>query len=539
MVRATHAERHQYTLPFDIPNRRVAAVFDAWGTDAFRAYLAVSEDELIPLASQGFDLTDPESWEAALTSAPLWAAQTPEEAWGTKLQESFSLDRIDPLRAILPIRDGDRLLGGILWAVPREADTVAKGDAECRRRWDDRTLLTQLDLIFAALAAQLDRQRLATFRDAVSHVLPYGFLTIDRWGRVREIGGRAETILGITEEEALGRDCVRVLRTTGVDQNPLLQALDGPSVGPVETYLSRSNVEDLPITMQIWRDEHEDGSVRGVTAFFIDLSEERSLEEAERQKDRLAVLGELSAGVAHEIRNPLTGIANCAQVLQEDLDSEHDGQRFLQIILEETRRLNRIVEGLLGYAKPNNPELKPAELDECFGRVLDLTQPELEERGVRIELHRHGRVPTMYFDSNQVEQVLLNLIRNAADAMSNGGEIQVEVTMIRRMPHRRRGAGRRATDRIRMVQDPPRQRFVRIVITDTGSGIPAEILSRIWNPFFTTKTRGTGLGLSLSQSIVRAHGGFLTIRSVETKGTTVQMDLPIERRSGERRRGSR
>jgi signal transduction histidine kinase len=123
--------------------------------------------------------------------------------------------------------------------------------------------------------------------------------------------------------------------------------------------------------------------------------------------------------------------------------------------------------------------------------------------------------------------------------MRNGGEIQIEVTMIRRTPHRRRGVGRRATDRVRTVQDPPRQRFVRIVISDTGSGIPAEILSRIWNPFFTTKTQGTGLGLSLSQSIVREHGGFLTIRSVETKGTTVQMDLPIERRNSERRRGSR
>ncbi|MCA9727995.1 MAG: hybrid sensor histidine kinase/response regulator, partial [Candidatus Eisenbacteria bacterium] len=159
--------------------------------------------------------------------------------------------------------------------------------------------------------------------------------------------------------------------------------------------------------------------------------------------------------------------------------------------------------------------------------------------GIRVELRVRGKIPSLYLDPHQIEQVLLNLIRNARDAMPDGGELRIEIGLIKRLPHRRRGTGRRASDRVRLVKDPPRARFVQIKISDTGTGISDEVMARIWNPFFTTRTRGTGLGLPLSQSIVREHGGFLTLRSVVSKGTTVLMDLPVERRQGERRKDTR
>jgi signal transduction histidine kinase len=370
---------------------------------------------------------------------------------------------------------------------------------------------------------------------------------------VQFLGGKAESILGVSEADAIGRDCVSVFRPVGLEKHPLLEGLRR-APRPLELYLAQPKGGEIPVSLQLWRARPDESRVAAgksarasadseahavrLVAFFTDLSEERSLGEAERQKDRLAVLGELSAGIAHEIRNPLTGIANCAQVLRESLDPDHSGQRFLTIISDEVARLNRIVEGLLGYARPNRPELREGDIEATVRRAVELTHAELDAAGIRSELRVRSRIPSIYFDAHQIEQVLLNLIQNARDAMPGGGELRIDLGLVKRLPHRRRGAGRRASDRVRYVEDPPRARFVQVKITDTGSGISDEILSRIWNPFFTTRPRGTGLGLSLSQSIVREHGGFLTLRSVVSKGTTALLDLPVERRQGERRRNA-
>ncbi|MBZ5670623.1 MAG: PAS domain-containing protein [Acidobacteriia bacterium] len=374
---------------------------------------------------------------------------------------------------------------------------------------------------------------------AVESALPYGFLAIDSLGRVTYAGGRASAILGLPDHELIGSDCARVFRPVGLGSHPLLDGLRR-APEPMELYLARPDGREIPISLQMTRLSRQPGRPKALVAFFQDVSEERALTDAERQRDRLAVLGELSAGVAHEIRNPLTGIANCAQVLNESLEADDSRQRFLRIILDETARLNRIVEGLLNYARPNRPELREASVDDCIRHALELIRPESEEKGIRVNLRLNGRIPKTWIDPSQIAQVLLNLLRNAQESMPSGGELGVEVSVIRRLAHRRRGTGRRATDRVRPVAtEGPLMRFVQVRIRDTGHGIPRELLPRVFNPFFTTRTRGTGLGLSLSQSIVREHGGFLTIHSVEGKGTTVNLDLPVERRQGERRRESR
>jgi signal transduction histidine kinase len=198
------------------------------------------------------------------------------------------------------------------------------------------------------------------------------------------------------------------------------------------------------------------------------------------------------------------------------------------------------VEGLLNYARPNRPELTLTAAEECVRHAIDLVRAGAEEKGIRLTVKTAGRLPKVYIDPAQMTQVLLNVLRNAEEAMPGGGELAVEIAVIRRRPHRRRGPGRRLSDReARRATNGPQQRFVQIKITDTGHGIPKDLQGRVFNPFFTTRTRGTGLGLSLSQSIVREHGGTLSLRSVENKGTTVCLDLPVERRQGERRKDLR
>ncbi len=489
----------------DFPRSILAILEEVAAGGPVRLYLLHADGTAHPVYDSGLEVE--ETLEVELTSSDSWTGGV------RKLEHGFHA---------VTIEWRDEPVGGVLFP-GREASPLSEESEE-------------------SLAIYLQYQReslrslsLGGLRDAIDSALPFGFLTVDALGRVLDIGGKAEAILGVSRNEVLGRDCARVLRPVSLSESPLLRALRQPE-GPLELFIRRPDGEEIPIRLQMSRHDHDDGSPFRLHAFFQDLSEERRHEEADRQKERLAVLGELSAGVAHEIRNPLTGIANGAQVLLEDLDPDHKGQRFIRIILDETDRLNRIVEGLLGYARPNRPQMCSGQIEDSLKRVLELTRAELEESGIRVDDRVRGRIPRLFFDPGQIEQVLLNLIRNSRDAMSGGGALTIRTLVVRRSPYRRRGPGRRSTDKVRRVGEAPKQRFVQIRIEDTGGGIPKEFLDRIWNPFFTTRPRGTGLGLSLSQSIVQAHGGFLSLRPVDNKGTTAILDLPIERRQGERRR---
>lgn len=429
---------------------------------------------------------------------------------------------------------GGSLRGGLLLSVPGERPRLPRA---VRTALSDPLVQTCLALRIDALLAARARDELLVFRAAVGKTLPYAFLGLDEFGRVAYLGGHAREILGLSPAHAIGSDCARVFRPVGLEKNPLSEALRGRAA-PFEMYLAREDGSEIPISLQIARSPRSLNQ-RGLVAFFRDLSEERALADTVSQRDRLAALGELSAGIAHEIRNPLTGIANCAQVLKEGRGTEESRQRFLEIILEEAARLNRIVEGLLRYARPHRPELREADVVDSVRRVLELESQSMEDRGIRSTLRARPQLPRLFMDPAQIEQVLLNLVRNAIEAMPDGGELKVELSVVQRARYRRQGAGRRATDRVGFAPRGPKSRWLEIKISDTGGGIPKELLSRIWNPFFTTRPRGTGLGLSLSLSIVREHGGTLTARSVERKGTTMLLDLPIERRQGERRNPGR
>ena len=508
---------------------------DLLGEIPFGLYAAEGRDSFRLCLDTGLNLDPRDPWSLELTAARLWRALNNGELRPLPVPpERADLTAPDPALRLRAVRDGGRLSGGLVVRLPQTRVAAA-----LRERLQGPLLEGVLALRLELVRSQRRQKELLRFRLAVAAALPYGFLAVDALGRVTYAGGRASEILGLSEEELLGSDCARVFRPVGLGSHPLLDGLRRLP-HPLELYVARPDGREVPVSLQMTRLPGKGGDGKSLVAFFQDVSEERALEDAERQRDRLAVLGELSAGVAHEIRNPLTGIANCAQVLSEALEPEDSHQRFLKIILDETARLNRIVEGLLSYARPNRPELREAALEDSVRRAIELLRPGLEEKGIRVTFRLSGRIPRTFVDPAQIEQVLLNLLRNAEQAMPSGGELGVEMSVIRRRAHRRRGPGRRATDRVRRGgTEGPLMRFVQVRVSDTGHGIPKELLIRVFNPFFTTRARGTGLGLSLSQSIVREHGGFLTIHSVEGKGTAVHLDLPVERRQGERRKEPR
>jgi len=281
----------------------------------------------------------------------------------------------------------------------------------------------------------------------------------------------------------------------------------------------------------------ENGEPDGLVAILTDLTSVKDAEQQARRKEQLASLGELSAGVAHEIRNPLSGIAASAQLIQSRIPEEDRNQKLVSVILEEAHRLNRIVDSLLEFARPPHPRLQRTNILKCIRRSMALVEDHARSSGVTVTSEFEEELPYAWIDGDQMEQVYLNLLRNAVEAMEDGGTLTVTAGIVRRPPYVRRSRGRRAEDN---ELPPPVQPtlidWVEVAIGDTGPGIEDEILERVFDPFFTTRRKGTGLGLAICQSIIHEHSGMIRVDSHVGTGTTFSVDLPVEKRQGRRRR---
>lgn len=237
----------------------------------------------------------------------------------------------------------------------------------------------------------------------------------------------------------------------------------------------------------------------------------RKMEEEIFRKNKLIELGTLAAGVAHEIRNPLASIRTFAQLMPERMDDPEFKNEFSKLVLKDVDRITKVIESMLAFARPSQVTVAAHAVVDLVEEAILLAQPRFKAK--RIELTRQFHdTPVVKANKQQILQVLINLINNAADALPEGGKIRVSTG-------------------IRWLEPTnPDERRVRagvIEVMDNGPGIPANIRARLFDPFFTTKKEGTGLGLSISQKIVRDHGGIITVTSVEGKGTTFQVSLPM------------
>lgn len=223
------------------------------------------------------------------------------------------------------------------------------------------------------------------------------------------------------------------------------------------------------------------------------------------QADKLASVGRLAAGVAHEINNPLTGVLSYASLLRKRLDGDKESCDDLDVIVRETVRCRGIIRGLLDFARPTPPARKPMDLNEVVLRAVSVVMTQLSLNQVSLSLDLAAGLPLVHADANQIQQVAVNLLLNAGDAIgTEGGTIRVTTRI---------GAGD----------------SVELLVQDSGRGIPAEDLPRIFEPFYTTKgSHGTGLGLAVSWGIVEAHGGALEVHSDPGQGTCFTLRIPTD-----------
>jgi signal transduction histidine kinase len=230
-----------------------------------------------------------------------------------------------------------------------------------------------------------------------------------------------------------------------------------------------------------------------------------------KERDRLAALGEMAAGLAHEIRNPLAAIKGATQYLDPGRLLDDDRQ-FLQIIVEEVNRLNGVVTQFLDYSRPLKPALAPGDVNDILERTFKLLSGDLPP-GIEVRLDLAAGLPRVSCDPEQLKQVFLNLALNAVQAMLRGGSLTVST--------------RRARDDLALWRDAPRRTDgVEVRFRDTGPGIPEESRDNIFVPFFTTKDKGTGLGLAICQRIVKAHQGSIGVRSPPGEGAEFFIVLP-------------
>ena len=237
-----------------------------------------------------------------------------------------------------------------------------------------------------------------------------------------------------------------------------------------------------------------------------------------KERDRLAALGEMAAGLAHEIRNPLAAIKGAIQLLVPDgkaaaeKEDPEQAREFLGIILEEVNRLNGVVTQFLDYSRPAKPSLVPGDVNEILHRTLKLLAGEIPE-DVRLSVELAEELPLVSCDAEQLRQVFLNLALNALEAMPEGGSLEVSTRLAR--------------DELALWRDSPhRSDQVEIRFRDSGPGIPEEAREHIFIPFYTTKQKGTGLGLAICQRIVKTHGGQIGIRSAPADGAEFVVSLP-------------
>jgi len=229
------------------------------------------------------------------------------------------------------------------------------------------------------------------------------------------------------------------------------------------------------------------------------------IEEQLRRAERLSALGELSAVLAHEIRNPLGSIRGTAEILRDDFPAGDRKYEFLEILIKETDRLNRVVEDFLGLARPLLVERETCDLVAELRDIVSLVSDEADMRGVRLEC-AGGALTPVRGDREKLRQVFLNLILNGVQATGRGGSVTITATQL---------TGRGGSPD-----------GVELIFADTGEGIDQALMSRIFEPFFTTKSGGTGLGLSITQKIIESHGGSIEVESAPGKGTRFRVRLP-------------
>ena len=347
---------------------------------------------------------------------------------------------------------------------------------------------------------QKDLRDLQAFKDLVFQSVVTGLIALDREHRITAFNSAAEEITGVAASQAIGT-AWSALAGAAVPLEAIEAAIGGNPRASTrhETMLRRPDGTTVPVRMTFSALRSGEGERLGLISACEDLSAIREMEARMRQADRLATVGRMAANIAHEIRNPLASLTGAIEVLTSPLTAEDARERLSQIVARESERLNHIIKNFLEYARPAPLSIATFDVAAAVEEVLLLLEHRVSPGSLKVIREFAPSIPWPV-DAQQFRQILWNLCLNAVEAMPDGGELRVSAAV--------------------------RGRSLEVAVSDTGDGIGAADLAHVFEPFFSTKPEGTGLGLALVHRIVQDHGGEIDVRSSPGLGTTFTLTLP-------------
>jgi PAS domain S-box-containing protein len=352
----------------------------------------------------------------------------------------------------------------------------------------------------------------ARYKSLINELIQEDVMVIATDYKIMDINDNLLNKLGRRREEVIGRYCYEITHRQNLpcsgDRHPcpLIQTMETQE--PSQTTHVHRDKDDNEIYYSIGTYPlREKGNIIAAIEISRDITEDINAQKSMMQQEKLASVGRLSAGVAHEINNPLTTILTTAMLIQEELDPQDPNYQELGTITKETLRCRKIVTSLLDFARQSTPASKPCDINKLINECVVLTQKQAAFKDISLSCELDENIPLLPLDKGQIQQSIINLIINAIEATDAGGAIFI------------------------LSAYHLQQEKVEVTVKDTGNGIGEKDMVRIFDPFFTTKDSGSGLGLAITHGIIEQHNGTIEVDSKEGRGTTFTIKLPLK--SGE------
>ncbi len=337
----------------------------------------------------------------------------------------------------------------------------------------------------------------------------------DQTGKIILFNPAAEAYTGLSRRQSIGRfyDDLFADQPRIVDLIRLALEAGRTISDEEQASLSRPHMLPTPVSISVSPIFDQDSVQDGVVLIIRDLTRLRELETALRQADRLSMLGTLAAGLAHEVKNPLGGIRGAAQLLGMELDKDSPLKEYTSVVIREVERINDIIEELMDLTRPRIEKLGETDLSRILRDIVLLQKEAHRSQNIEFVLHLDPSIPPIRGDEALLTRLLLNLVKNAAEAVDTGGKVDITTRI--------------AMDYHLMSDDNKPVPWVVIEVADDGPGISKDDLERIFTPFFTTKSQGTGLGLATCQKIADSHNGVLKVCNRTGQGALFTLSIPF------------
>lgn len=360
--------------------------------------------------------------------------------------------------------------------------------------------IVSLFLAQAYRTAKSSLTKIKVFSETVIKNMPFGLIATDANGKIASFNQEAESILQISHNVVMGKNPEKILPYRFWSYIKDLTKKEADVARDIDLTLEDDKIISLELSVSSL--EGENGEFLGDVVLFRDLTEIQNLKREIEKNQRLVSLGNLAAGIAHEIRNPLSSIKGFATYFKERYKDIPEDQKTAEIMVQEVERLNRVIGQLLEFASPMAIHKKPVSMATVIQHSLKMVEGHARKKNIKIQTNLDPYIKDISVDSDKINQVFLNVHLNAIETMEHGGTLTVRLT------------------------DDKNAQMIKVTISDTGTGINKEDLNHIFDPYFTTKQSGTGLGLAIVHKIIESHRGEVRVESERNHGTTVAIFLP-------------